>query len=105
MLALDCKPARAPLHVYGFNWSQRHWRSHAIVAEERFIRLLVSRCLFKSMHERICAELAVSLHSSLLRVPGARHSPQLHLLLHLRPPAKQIVASQFGPVTADGDWT
>ena len=41
MLALDCKPAGAALHLYGYNWSRRHWHSHAIAAEERFVRLLV----------------------------------------------------------------
>lgn len=43
MLALDCKPRDAELHLYGFNWSPRHWRSHAIAAEERFVRMLVGR--------------------------------------------------------------
>jgi hypothetical protein len=42
MLALDCMPARAALHLYGYNWSRRHWRSHAIAAEERVTRLLVT---------------------------------------------------------------
>ena len=35
MLALDCKPAASSLHVYGFNWSPKHWKSHAIAAEVR----------------------------------------------------------------------
>ncbi len=56
MLALDCMPKGAALHVYGFNWSRRHWLSHAIAAEERFIRLLAARRRVE-LHETACGGL------------------------------------------------
>ena len=67
MLALDCKPAGAALHLYGYNWSRRHWRSHAIAAEERVIRLLVTK--FSSLllivlglrHAAVCEQATSSL--------------------------------------------
>lgn len=59
MLALDCKPAGAALHLYGFNWSRRHWKSHAIAAEERFIRTMVRLQLkpqpLHHPHHGVCA--------------------------------------------------
>lgn len=56
MLALDCKPRDAELHLYGFNWSRRHWRSHAIAAEERFVRMLADRRRL-TVHETACKGL------------------------------------------------
>ena len=56
MLALDCMPEGAALHVYGFNWSRRHWLSHAIAAEERFVRRLAAHRRVV-LHETACGGL------------------------------------------------
>lgn len=56
MLALDCMPKGAALHLYGFNWSRRHWLSHAIAAEEKFVRLLAARRRL-ILHETACGGL------------------------------------------------
>lgn len=53
MLVLDCKPADNELHLYGFNWSRKHWAAHAITAEERFIRSLAEKAML-TLHQTPC---------------------------------------------------
>ena len=40
MLALECRSRGARVHLFGFNWSARHWRKHAMGAEEAHARRL-----------------------------------------------------------------
>ena len=40
MLALECAPPRARVHLFGFNWSRRAWAAHKMGAEEAFARRL-----------------------------------------------------------------
>ena len=40
MLALECAPPRARVHLFGFNWSRRAWAAHKMGAEEAFARAL-----------------------------------------------------------------
>lgn len=40
MLALECAPPRARLHLFGFNWSRRAWAAHKMGAEEAFATAL-----------------------------------------------------------------
>ncbi|KAK9843956.1 hypothetical protein WJX81_000464 [Elliptochloris bilobata] len=40
MLALECAPPRARIHLFGFNWSRRAWAAHKMGAEEAFARRL-----------------------------------------------------------------
>jgi hypothetical protein len=55
-LALECAPARARVHLFGFNWSLRHWSRHRMAAEEAHARALeAAGRLF--IHDPICGGL------------------------------------------------
>jgi uncharacterized 2Fe-2S/4Fe-4S cluster protein (DUF4445 family) len=56
MLALSCAPRGTRVHLFGFNWSQRHWARHKISAEEAHIRELHTKNLVY-IHEPICGGL------------------------------------------------
>lgn len=56
MLALECAPVEARVHLFGFNWSQRHWKRHKMDAEEAHARALhASGRIF--VHDPICGGL------------------------------------------------
>ena len=38
MLALECAPRGTKVHLFGFNWSLRHWSRHNITAEEAHMK-------------------------------------------------------------------
>ena len=40
MLALQCAPRGARVHLFGFNWSRKHWQAHRMASEERFARAM-----------------------------------------------------------------
>ena len=56
MLALECAPAGARVHLFGYNWSRRHWSRHRIKDEEAHARGLAAagRIL---IHDPICGGL------------------------------------------------
>ena len=108
MLALDCKPAGAALHLYGYNWSRRHWRSHAIAAEERVTRLLVttSSSLLPTVlgprHVAVCeqATSSLSLHQALAARGLLRSVDQQCKVKHLN--RRQL--SECHHMCAGGPW-
>lgn len=56
MLALECAPLEARVHLFGFNWSQRHWKRHKMDAEEAYARALhANGRIF--LHDPICGGL------------------------------------------------
>ncbi|BDA43404.1 hypothetical protein COCOBI_04-4160 [Coccomyxa sp. Obi] len=56
MLALECASPQTRIHLFGFNWSQRHWARHDMDAEEAYARALhASGRIF--IHDPICGGL------------------------------------------------
>lgn len=40
MLALQCAPEGSRVHLFGFNWSRKHWQKHRMASEEHFARAM-----------------------------------------------------------------
>jgi hypothetical protein len=54
LAALECLPAEAHLHLYGFNWSPLHWARHDAAAEARAIAGLAAAGVV-TVHPTPCA--------------------------------------------------
>ena len=55
-LALQCAPPGARVHVFGFNWSRKHWSGHSMDAEEQYaVRAMESGRVF--IHWPVCTGL------------------------------------------------
>eukprot|EP00884_Botryococcus_braunii_P012712 jgi/Botrbrau1/21441/Bobra.0216s0049.1 len=56
MLALECAPPNARVHLFGFNWSRRHWKAHNMDAEQDFAEKLNAEGTIV-IHRPICSGL------------------------------------------------